>query len=140
MRISKIKKLLYRSLDEDLSEKDKKKLENALSQNHELRKEKAWALKQRRLIAESGSENFEAGFTRRVIAKIAEISPEKDRNQLEPAYELMKDWFQRLAAVGALVLFILIALNLTMKNLTPENEIFYASAAAYEEIQNLPLF
>jgi anti-sigma factor RsiW len=140
MKMSKIKKLLYRSLDEDLNEKDRRKLEAALAQDPELRKEKAHILKQRRLIADSRSEGFAPGFSQRVMARVAEAEENAARNHIELAYETMTYWFRRLAVIGALAVFLLLALNLTMKNLSPENEIFYTSAVTYEEIQNLPLF
>lgn len=140
MKICKIKKLLYRSFDEDLKEKDRQKLEAALAQDPDLRKEKAHILQQRRLITESRSEGFGPGFSRRVMARISESGETAVRNHIQLAYETMTYLFRRLALVGALAVFLLLALNLTMKNLSPENEIFYASAVTYEEIQNLPLF
>lgn len=138
MQINKMKKLLYRSFDENLNKKDKNKLERALLNDPGLRKEKSRILKQRQLIATGKNEDFSPGFTRRLMARIEDIS--QDENQMESAYELMKVWFRRTLAAGAVIVFVLVTLNLTMKNLSPENEIFYASSITYDEIQNLPLF
>jgi hypothetical protein len=140
MRIRKIKKLLYRSFEEELNSKEKKIMAEALDRNPSLRKEKERIQELRRMTAESGKICFSPSFTERVMAEIQNISGAASPPKWENAYESMILWFRRLAVAGALAAAVLIVLILTMPDLSPEREIFYSTAVTYEEIQNLPLF
>ena len=62
----KILKLLYRSFDEELNQKEKERLDRALKESEKLRKEKDQILAQRQALAESSASSFEQFFAERV--------------------------------------------------------------------------
>jgi len=135
----KILKLLYRSLDTDLSEKDQKRLDDALKKSGELRMEKEQALAQRRAISKSGTQSFKPFFVERVMRQIQSLGPTK-KNGFEIFYETFKAMFLRLAIASAVVLLVLVSYNLIKSDIIPQDEIIFASDTTMEEILDLPLF
>ena len=134
----KILKLLYRSFDAELKEKEKRLLEQALEKSEGLRKEKELIMERRQAIAESASQSFRAQFADRVMARIAGIDQEE--SSMESFYEGLKIAFKRLAIIGAVAVLALIFFNLIKGDIIPVEEVFFASDMAFEEILNLPLF
>ena len=139
IRNKKILRLLYRSLDSELSEKDRKKLEDALERSSELRMERERALAQRQALAKSGTQSFDPFFADRVMARIESLGQTK-KNGFELFYETFKVMFHRLANASALVMLVLVSYNIIKSDLLPEDEIIFTSDAAMEEILDLPLF
>ncbi len=135
----KILKLLYRSFDTELSEKNQKRLDNALEKSEELRLEKERALAQRQALAKNGTQSFSPFFAERVMGQIESLGQAK-KNGFELFYETFKAMFQRLAIVSAVVLLVLVSYNLIKGDILPQEEIIFASDAAMEEILELPLF
>lgn len=133
----KILELLYRSFDDDLSEKEQNLLEDALKDSEELRREKTKIISQRQAISESAARSFKPYFAEIVMHRIDSLS---EKNGLEKFYETLKAAFRRFAIAGAVILIALILYNLRIGENISSEEIFYASDTIVEEILNLPLF
>ncbi len=134
----KVLKLLYRSLDGDLKDKDQKKLEEALERSEVLRKEKERALAQRQAVADSAGRSFGPYFAERVMHRIEGLGQKK--NGLEAFYENFMAAFRKVALVSAVVLVLLISYNVIKSDIVPEDELFFVADTTMEEILNLPLF
>jgi len=134
----KIVRLLYRSFDTELKEKEKRLLEKALAESEDLRREKELIQKQRRSLAENTAQSFRPQFAGRVMARIAGL--EKEARSAESFYEALKVSFRRFAIAGAVVVLALLFFNLFKGDVLPRDEVFFASDIILEEIINLPLF
>ena len=134
----KVLKLLYRSMDSDLEDKDQKKLDEALEKSEELRKEKEKVLVQRRAVADSSSQSFSPFFADRVMNRIEGLGQKK--NGLEAFYESFMATFRKVAIVSAAVLILLISYNVIKSDIVPEDELFFMADTTMEEILDLPLF
>ena len=132
-------KLLYRSLDSELCEKDQQRLNDALVRSDELRLERDRALAQRQALAKSGTQSFSPFFSERVMGRIDSLGQTR-KNGFDLFYETFKSMFQRLAVASVVILLVLISYNLIKSDILPEDEIIFASDAAMEEILDLPLF
>jgi len=132
-------KVLYRSFDASLNEKEQRVLDEALKGSEELRKEKERIRTQRRAVADSSSSSFGPHFPERVMGRIADLGSKK-RNGLESFYITFKLIFQRLAVASALILLLLVSYNLIKGDILPQDEIIFASDAVVEEILDVPLF
>jgi nitrate/nitrite-specific signal transduction histidine kinase len=131
-------RLLYRSFDTELEEKEKQRLEEALIESENLRREKDRLLERRQSIAETAAQSFRPQFAERVMAHIVEI--DEETSPLESFYEALKVAFRRFAIAGALAVLALIFFNLIKGDILPMDEIFFASDMALEEILNFPIF
>lgn len=131
-------KLLYRSLDVDLKVKDQNRLDKALEESEELRKEKERILVQRQALANSSSQSFGPFFAERVMHRIEGLGQKK--NGLEVFYENFMAAFRKVAIVSAVVLVLLISYNVIKSDIVPEDELFFMADTTMEEILDLPLF
>jgi len=134
----KVLKLLYRSLDGDLKDKDQKNLDEALKKSEELRKEKDRVLAQRQAVADSVDQSFGPFFAERVMNRIEGLGQKK--NGLEVFYESFMAAFRKVAIVSAAVLVLLVSYNLVKSDIVPEDELFFVADTTMEEILDLPLF
>ena len=134
----KILKLLYRSFDTALKEKEKRQIEEALENSESLRSEKELILKRRQSIAKNVVQSFRPQFAERVMERITGI--EEEAGSMESFYEALKVAFRRFAIAGTVAVLALIFFNLIKGDVLPMDEIFFASDMALEEIINLPLF
>lgn len=134
---NKILKLLYRSFDSDLNEKEKRRLEEALETSEELRQEKKQISAQRQTISESAVASFKPFFAERVMGRIDAV---KEENGLEVFYEALKAIFRRFAIAGIVTMLILIFYNFTTGEGMSVDDAFYTSDVTFEEILDLPLF
>jgi hypothetical protein len=134
----KILKLLYRSFDDKLNEKDRKQLEKAMKESKELQKEKEQIFAQREALAESSVPGFKLLFPERVMNRIESL--QKKKNGYESFYETLLLMFRRFAIVGAAILLLLLIYNLQTGDILSSEEIMFASDFTFEEILNLPLF
>jgi hypothetical protein len=134
----KILKLLYRSFDTELSQRQKLQLERELEKSEELRREKQLILERRKVLADSTTKSFRPQFADRVMAHIMGL--ESEAGSPEPFYEALKVAFRRFVLVGALAMLALIFFNVIKGEMIPVEEVFFASDLAFEEILNLPLF
>ena len=135
----KILKLLYRSFDDDLSEKEQKQLEEALKNSEELRREKKQIEAQRQAISDSAAQSFKPFFAERVMSRIQAIIGEEE-NTLEAFYETLKSVFRRLAFAAAVIMIALITINLIIGESLSMDKAFYISEFTFEEVLQLPLF
>jgi len=134
----KVLKLLIRSFDTDLSEKEKMRLDEALRHSKDLRKEKELILSRRQAVANSALKSFRPYFADRVMSQIAAMGS-KNATQ-ESFFDALMFGFKRLAVVGALVMIALLFFNVFQGHIIPVDEVFFASDLALEEILNLPIF
>lgn len=135
---NKILRLLYRSFDAELTEKEKRLVEKALAESQSLRREKERIIQQRRSLAENPAQSFGPHFPDRVMARIAGL--DEKAGSSESFYEALWVAFKRFAIAGAVAVLALIFFNLIKGEVLPKEEIFFASEMALEEILNLPLF
>jgi len=130
--------MLYRSFDNELNPEEKERLDRALKESEELRKEKEQILEQRQALAESSAPSFKPLFPERVMKRIESLG--KKKNGFDSFYETLLLMFRRFAIVGAAILLILLIYNLQTGDILSSEEILYASDFTFEEILNLPLF
>jgi anti-sigma factor RsiW len=134
----KILRLLYRSVDGELSDKEKLKLSRALEASPQLRREKDRIQQQRASLRQGAASSFRPGFVDRLMHRIHKL--ESDTNGWEQFYLTLAAFFRRFAVVGALALLLLLSYNLKLGDKLEADEVFFASDAAYEELRQLPLF
>jgi hypothetical protein len=134
----KILKLLYRSLDAELTEKQTRRLEAELAGSEEFRRERDRILALRKAIAESPGRTFRPGFANRTLARVRSDRPTTSAADL--FFENFKSVFQRIAVVSAVLLLALAAYSLTHRDLVPKDAVYYASDVAFGRILQLPVF
>lgn len=134
----KILKLLYRSLDAELTEKQRRRLEAELAGSEEFRRERDRILALRKAIAESPGRTFRPGFANRTLARVRSDRPTTSAADL--FFENFKSVFQRIAVVSAVLLLALAAYSLTHRDLVPKDAVYYASDVAFGRILQLPVF
>ena len=72
--MKKIKRLLYRSLDRELTARERKRLQKALSESEPLRSEMAAIRQMRKGIEQSKEPAFSPGFAERITSQLTPIS------------------------------------------------------------------
>ena len=130
-------KLLYRSFDARLSQRNQRILEEALDRSPELKNEKKQIQEQRNMLANSSAPTFSPLFADRVIQQ---LKAEPGSNGWEQFYETLLTLFRRFAVISAVALLLLLSYNLKLGDKLSLEEVFFASDAAYEELLRLPLF
>ena len=133
----KILKLLYRSFDDGLDEKERNELEEALKESDELRREREKILAQRKTISESATQSFKPFFAERVMARIYALS---EKTGTETFYETLRAAFRPFAIAGAVAMAALILYNLGIGDILSSDEVFYVTDSTIDEILQLPLF
>jgi len=136
-RNKKILELLYRSFDRTLSEKQQKKLDEALKNSKELRREKNRAIKLRKSASDTAKLSFNPFFTERVLSRIETV---QSKNGLEAYYQSLKVVFRRVAVAGAVVILALLLYNFQIGDSLNSDEIIYVSDTTIEEILDYSLF
>lgn len=134
----KVLKLLYRSFDDELTDREQKKLDTALAQSSRLQDLKTEAAARRKILSQAEPCSFGTHFAERVMNRIN--SGTVAENGIETLYNAFKLVFRRFVLAGALALLILITYNLTIGDKFSAEEAFYASDSAYAELLQLPLF
>ncbi len=133
-----ILKLLYRSFDDELNEKEREQLEKALKESKELQEEREQIIAQRQALAASSPPSFKPFFAERVMNRIETLG--RKNNGLESFYETLLLMFRRFAVIGAAILLLLLIYNLQTGDILSSEEMLFASDFTFEEILNLPLF
>jgi len=108
----KILKLLYRSFDDRLKEKDQQKLTQALEDSPGLRQEKEKIQTQRKIIANTAARSFKPFFIERVMEQVNALGGKTNGLGLEMFYESLVPVFRRFAAAGAVISVLLFFYNL----------------------------
>ena len=134
----KILRLLYRSFDDELNEKERRQLEKAMEESEELQKEREQILAQRQALAASSRPSFKPDFAEQVMDRIESLGTKK--NGFESFYETLLFMLRRFALVGAAILLLLLIYNLQTGDILSSEEIIFVSDFTFEEILNLPLF
>jgi anti-sigma factor RsiW len=134
----KILKLLYRSLDLFLKEKDRRRLDRALEESTELRQHQADLLAMRQAVADGAVRSFRPQFVERAMNRIQSGGDSAAyEDVLFGAYRRV---FKRAAVVGVVILVALVSYNLAHKDLLPQDTIFYVSDLTMGKILQVPIF
>jgi|MudIll2142460700_1097286.scaffolds.fasta_scaffold734102_2 anti-sigma factor RsiW len=134
----RVLKHLVRSLDSALRKKDRKRLDRALAESADLRRQKAEILSLRQAIAEESARSFRPGFEDRVMNRIR--SAPAVPNGIEAMIQSYRWVFGRLAAVSVFVLIVLITVILVQDGLIPKEAVFYVSDTTISRILQVPVF
>jgi len=105
----KLKKLLYRSFDTDLSPEEKKQLDIALRQSSDLRIEKDRISALRDNIASGKKQSFEPFFADRVMGRVYDIDKE---NEEDLFFERLFALFRPVAIAATVLIVIAIGYNI----------------------------
>ena len=103
----KIRKLLYRSFDGELTPAEQQRLDRALEHSKELQQEKAQITAMRQLIARSSVQTFQPFFAERIMQQIRSL--EKSNHQF---FESLFFVFRPVAIAATVVLIVLISYNI----------------------------
>ncbi len=105
----KLKKLLYRSFDTDLSPEEKKQLDIALRQSSDLKIEKDRISALRDNIASGKKQSFEPFFADRVMGRVYDIDKE---NEEDLFFERLFALFRPVAIAATVLIVIAIGYNI----------------------------
>ncbi len=106
----KLRDLLYRSLDSELSPEEKKLLEQALSQSKQLKQEKEMISSLRKDIKRSKITSFQPYFADRVMEN---IRSSKQIDESEQFFESLFVFFRPIAITAAVLIIIIAGYNIT---------------------------
>ncbi len=134
----KISRLLYRSFEGRLKEKEQARLEKALERSPELRAERDQIHRQRKMLSGGAIGSFAPGFADRVMGRLDASAA--GSNGWELFYATLLTLFRRFAIAGAVAMLLLLTYNLHLGDKLSPEEIFFASDATHEELMRLPLF
>ena len=107
----KITDLLYRSFDEDLSAEEQQKLDKALSDSTELRKEREQIFAMRQAVSNTGEKSFKPFFAERVMNRIK--TRRAPRSEADSFFDSLIAVFRPVAIATAIILITLFSYNLT---------------------------
>lgn len=114
MKNSKLTKLLFKSLDAPLTDKEKELLNSGLRESSRLREEKEYLLKIRGAVQDSAAESFEPFFEERLLNKLnRSVKAEKYFDSVSASLSFS---FGRVAITAVIILIILISYNLNNGN------------------------
>ena len=133
--------LLLRSFDDELSSKERKVLQEALTQSEELRAEKVRIEQLRRQLAEAGRASFKPFFAERVVNRIRGL---EERVQ-QDFFEALSYFFKRVVVLGAVLVILMLSAQFLAPSQQPEYEIndrqttlddamYHTYAASLEEL------
>ncbi|MGD2091568.1 MAG: hypothetical protein PVH61_35675 [Candidatus Aminicenantes bacterium] len=107
----KMLKLLYRSFDDRLQEKEQKKLTQALENSPELQQEKKQIEAQRLAVANTAAQSFKPFFVERMMEQVNALGGKTNGLDLQLFYESLVSVFRRFAVVGAVISVLLFVYN-----------------------------
>ncbi len=110
-KYKKMLKLLYRSFDDRLKEKEQKKLAQALEQSPGLRQDMKQIEAQREAVANTAVQSFEPFFVERVMEQVNALGSKTNGLDLQMFYESLVSVFRRFAVVGAVISVLLFVYN-----------------------------
>lgn len=130
--------LLYRSLDSSLAPGEQSRLDAALQRDQGLRDEYKRLIRLRGLVEEQESPSFRAGFTSRVMKRLASESPA--RTETNPAAGAMPDFedalslmFRKVAVAASVAAVLLLTYNLATSESVSINTSFGLTEELYPE-------
>ena len=107
----KMLKLLYRSFDDQLKEKEQKKLAKALEHSPGLRREKEQIEAQRNAVANTAAQSFKPFFVERVMEQVNSLGGKINGLGMQMFYESLVSVFRRFAVAGAVISVLLFIYN-----------------------------
>jgi hypothetical protein len=107
----KMLKLLYRSFDDQLKEKEQKKLAKALEHSPGLRREKEQIEAQRKVVANTAAQSFKPFFVERVMGQVNALGGKTNGLGMQMFYESLVSVFRRFAVAGAVISVLLFIYN-----------------------------
>jgi hypothetical protein len=103
----KILELLYRSFDDELTQAEQQRLDQALSELKELREEKSRIAQMRTVISDSGRESFKPFFAEKLIRRIREA-----KQAQESFFDSLIYVFRPVVIAATILLIVLMSYNL----------------------------
>ena len=107
----KILKLLYRSFDNRLKEKEQQILIQALEDSPGLRREKQRIEAQRKAVANTAAQSFTPFFVERVMEQVNALGSKTNGLGRQMFYESLVSVFRRFAVAGAVISVLLFIYN-----------------------------
>ncbi len=133
----KMLRLMYKSFDIELKQREKIKLNEAIMGAKKLQEEKEQIEKMRGLFEKSRVYSFTPHFAEMVIQRIREKEP---LCHIELINEWLRSVFSRFAFVSVILLIALVTYNLILGEMLTSDELIFSSGVIFEELFNLPLF
>jgi hypothetical protein len=107
----KMLKLLYRSFDDRLKEKEQQILTQALENSPGLRLEKEQIEAQRKAVTDTAVQSFNPFFVERVMAQVNALGGKTNGLGMQMFYESLVSVFRRFAVAGAVISVLLFIYN-----------------------------
>ena len=107
----KMLKLLYRSFDDRLKEKERQILIQALEDSPGLRREKERIEAQRKAVANTAAQSFKPFFVERVMEQVNALGGKTNGLGRQMFYESLVSVFRRFAVAGAVISVLLFIYN-----------------------------
>ena len=136
-KYKKILKLLYRSFDSQLNEKEQKILIQALESSPELRLEKEQIEMQREALATGTVQSFKPFFVERVMEQVNTLGGKTNGLDLQMFYESLVSVFRRFAVVGGIISILLFIYNLGVGDILPLEEALTITDFTVQEILSI---
>jgi hypothetical protein len=130
----KMLKLLYRSFDHQLKEKDQKKLELVIERSPTLQQEKKYIEVQRKALANSASRSFKPFFVERVMEQVNTFGGKTNSLDLQIFYESLFTVFRRIAVAGSIISILLFIYNVGIGDILSMEEALTMSDLTLREI------
>lgn len=133
-KYKKMLRLIYRSFDDRLKEKEQKKLAQALEHSPKLQRENKQIEVQRKVVANTAVQSFKPFFVERVMAQVNALGGKTSGLDLQMFYESLLSVFRRFALAGALISILLFLLNQGMGDILSLEEALTLSDLTLREI------
>lgn len=133
----RVLKLVDRSFEVPLRDKDRRRLDRALAISAELRDRRDATAALRRDAAAQATGAFRPGFADRVLVRLA--SARDQQKSLEAFFAAFRTVFKRFVIVAAFALIVLLSFNLAAGSFLSKDEVFYVSDVTFARILELSL-
>ena len=133
----RVLKLVDRSFEVPLRDKDRRRLDRALAISAELRARRDATAALRRDAAAQATGVFRPGFADRVLVRLA--STRDQQKSLEAFFTAFRTVFKRFVIVVVFALIVLLSFNLAAGSFLSKDEVFYVSDVTFERILELSL-
>jgi anti-sigma factor RsiW len=110
----RIRKLLYKSFDHELSLEEQQSLDEALAASRELREEKARIESMRDTVSAAAADSFGASFAERVMQRIE--TEKRNASRSEIFFESLVRVFRPVAAAAMIVLIAMAVYNMSVND------------------------
>ncbi|HLP59755.1 MAG TPA: hypothetical protein VK186_13025 [Candidatus Deferrimicrobium sp.] len=139
LKPGKMRDLLYRSLDADISPQEQKELDYALENSPALKNEKQQIETQRKAISENAERfSFNPFFAQQVMNRINALTGHPSYGEIFADYLFV--FFKRMAMVSITLCLIMISYNILSDEILKLIDLLFPSPVTYEAMLKLPLF